>query len=106
MALLHASFTPYVRLFWPAQRSPQLLSRAARCLSARLREVCYSEARRQRCKPGTGNLIAAGEARKIEIDANPVRVSWHKGLPRPVFICPAGQRDCYRTPVSERYPRQ
>jgi hypothetical protein len=44
-----------------------------------------------------GNLIAAGEARKIEIDVNPVRVSWHKGLPRPVFICPACQRVCYRT---------
>ena len=41
-------------------------------------------------------LIATREAGKIEIDGKQVRVSWHKSLPLPVFVCPACSRDCYR----------
>jgi len=43
-----------------------------------------------------GSQLAAREAGKIEIDGNLVRVSWHKSLPLPVFVCPLCERDCYR----------
>src|SRR5215469_12083391 len=43
-----------------------------------------------------GSQLATREAGKIEIDGNQVRVSWHKSLPLPVFVCPLCERDCYR----------
>jgi hypothetical protein len=43
-----------------------------------------------------GCLIDTREAGKIEINGNPVRVSWHRSLPLPVFICPRCDHDCYR----------
>jgi hypothetical protein len=42
------------------------------------------------------HLTNSREAGKIEIDGHPVRVSWHRALPLPVFVCPACERDCYR----------
>jgi len=45
-------------------------------------------------KHGASRLEAL-EPGKIEIDGAEIRVSWHKALPLPVFVCSCG-RDYYR----------
>lgn len=43
----------------------------------------------------TARRLETRKAGKIELDGTSARVSWHKSLPLPVFICRCG-RDGYR----------